>query len=354
MAATFSRTFQGNSVQFVYSFDYTDIIAAKVTGRQWEAQITAAPAIGLWSSFFEDKCYWIESAVLQKTADFVSSGAQDLWVNSFQKAVSSFGGFGFTGGGLVPVAKLNDGVASKTFGIEQLIDPVGGRNWPGPAPIRTLECVAPNASAAGATVTTWALFGPESGNGSVSSVFVPRDAWILDFGAHLLSNTDLSGAGTITLNPYVCDASTDLPDPANFTAVTTPWGGGSTMQYFEAPEVVFIAGDRFMPDAANAGCLGFVPGGSYLAVRAYKDGAALSPHTVDIGARIVLAEAHGRGHAFASGGLPSIGRAPTSSPAFPGAVLYPGLKFVLNNGANLSTLTAGAAKLILTCRQRTF
>lgn len=354
MAATFSRTFQGNSVQFVYSFDYTDVIAAKVTGRQWEAEIAAAPAIGLWASFFQDKSYWIESAVLQKTADFVSSGAQDLWVNAFQKAAASFGGFGYTGGGLVPVAKLNDGTASKTFGIEQLLDPVGGRNWPGPAPIRTIEGVVPNASAAGATHTEWAKFGPASGNGSVSSVFVPRDAWILDFGAHLLSNTDLANAGTITLNPYICDATADLPDPANFAAVTTPWGGGSTMQFFEEPEVVFSAGDHFMPTAANAGCLGFVPGGSYLGVRSYKDGGSLSPHTVDIGVRILLAEAQGRGHAFASGGLPMLGRAPTSSPAFPGDVIYPGLKFVLNNGANLSTLTAGAAKLILTCRQRTY
>lgn len=354
MAATFERTFQGNAVQFVYSFDYTDVIAAKVTGRQWEAEISAAPAIGLWASFFQDKSYWIESAVLQKTADFVSSGTEDLWVNTFQKAAASFGGLGFTAGGLVPVVQLNDGDDSKTFGIEQLLDPVGARNWPGPAPVRTLEGLVPNASTAGATHTAWALFGPESGNGSASSVFVPRDAWILDFGAHLLSNTDLANAGTITLEPYVCDASADLPDPANFVPVTTPWGGGSDMQYFAPPSLEFSAGDRFLPPAAEAGCLGFVPGGSYLAVRSYKSGGALTPHTADIGVRVLLAEAQGRGHAFASGGLPMLGRAPTTSPAFPGGVIYPALKFVLNNGANLSTLTAGAAKLILTCRQRTF
>jgi hypothetical protein len=95
--------------------------------------------------------------------------------------------------------------------------------------------------------------------------------------------------------------------------------------------------------------LGFVPGGSYLAVRSYKSGAALSPHTVDLGVRVLLAEAQGRGHAFGSGGLPIIG-CPPNATAFPAGLIYPRLRAILDNGADLATLTAGAAKLVLACR----
>lgn len=350
MALTFTQTLQSNSVQFEFGFDWSDIVSG--AGGASVLQIPVIPGSSLWSKFFDLKAYFVESIFLQKTEDFEATG-KDFWLGVSQVAYTGATVHKMALGSLVPISKVNTGIDEEVFGVERLLASPSLALQPPPWPLRYIEGVVPEASAAGTTHTAWARFGAESGNGSVSSVYVERDSYIVDMQAWLLSSTNLADPGTITLNPYICDALTLPPDAANFAVAATPWAT-TAVPDAEAPSIEFSAGVRRRPQTTDPQAFAFVPAGSYLAVRSYKDGGSLTPHTADIGVRLTLVPAVGRGYAFAHGGLPYVGKAPDDNHTWPVGWQYPVIHAIINNGANMSDLKQGAAKVVMLCRRRTF
>lgn len=348
MAATFRRTYQSNLVLFEYSFDYTDIIAA-ASGPV--AAFGAAPAVGLFESFFRDKAYFLESISLKKTEDFDATG-NDFWLAVSQVSTTGATVHKIPLGSLVPLSKVNTGYDEEEFGVERLLRPASLALQSPPWPLRYAEGVVVAATTAGATHTAWASFGHTPTNGAASCVYVERDSYIVDMWAHLIDNANLTDVGTVTLQPYICPDSLP-PDPANFTAVATPWTT-TTVNDVAAPSIEFSAGVRARPQLTDPQAFGFVPAGSFLAVRSYKVGGALNPHDADIGVRLTLSPAVGRGYAYGHGGLPYIGQLADDNHTFPVAMNYPLIHAIIDNNAPMSDLKQGAAKLIMACRPVNF
>lgn len=198
---------------FEYVFDYSDLSAAD-----------GVNSIAL-SGFPSSSIYKITGVILRKTVDFTHVSGENLYLSAWLNNTGSERRYS-----LMPPKLVSDGSASADYNVS--FDQPGRE-----------VMVHGSLAAIGGTHgnTVWADTFEFSAVGGLSNFYVDQDMVLTDWHVAFVTDTTVTGAGSLSLTPQVC-AGSALPIAGNFSALPTSLDSFKAGSALEATaEITFTA-----------------------------------------------------------------------------------------------------------------